>query len=141
MVISWPGSPDIGSAMGSAMGLYLMKQFMEQIHDSMLESARIDGANEWMTFWRIVMPQVKAAWLTMIVFSVQALWNIGSSILIYSEPLKTLPYALAQIIAAGISRAGVASAVAVVLIIVPLCVFVFTQSKVIETMSSSGIKE
>lgn len=61
--------------------------------------------------------------------------------MIYSEPLKTLPYALSQIIAAGISRAGVASAVAVVLITVPLAVFVFTQSKVIETMSSSGVKE
>lgn len=127
--------------LGSTLGLYLMKQFMEQIHDSILESARIDGAGEWTTFWRIVMPQVKAAWLTMIVFSVQGLWNIGATIMIYSEQLKTLPYALSQIIAAGISRAGVASAVAVLLITVPLTVFVFTQSKVIETMSSSGIKE
>ncbi len=127
--------------LGSTLGLYLMKQFMEQIHDSILESAKIDGANEWMIFWRIVMPQVKAAWLTMIVFSVQGLWNIGPTIMIYSEQLKTLPYALSQIIAAGISRAGVASAVAVVMITAPLTVFVFTQSKVIETMSSSGIKE
>lgn len=127
--------------LGSTLGLYLMKQFMEQIHDSILESAKIDGASEWIIFWRIVMPQVKAAWLTMIVFSVQGLWNIGATNMIYSEQLKTLPYALSQIIAAGISRAGVASAVAVVMIIAPLTVFVFTQSKVIETMSSSGIKE
>lgn len=127
--------------LSSTLGLYLMKQFMEQIHDAILESAKIDGAGEWVTFWRVVMPQVKPAWLTMIVFSVQGLWNIGATIMIYSEQLKTLPYALSQITAAGISRAGVASAVAVLLIIVPLTVFVFTQSRVIETMSSSGIKE
>ena len=127
--------------LGSTLGLYLMKQVMEQIPNSLLEAAKIDGANEWLIFWRIVMPQVKAAWLTMVVFSVQSLWNIGATIMIYSEELKTLPYALSQIVAAGISRAGVGSAVAVVLIIAPLLVFVFTQSKVIETMSSSGIKE
>lgn len=127
--------------LSSTLGLYLMKQFMGQIHDAILESAKIDGAGEWVTFWRVIMPQVKPAWLTMIVFSVQGLWNIGTTIMIYSEQLKTLPYALSQITAAGISRAGVASAVAVLLISVPLMVFVFTQSRVIETMSSSGIKE
>ena len=87
------------------------------------------------------MPQVKPAWLTLIVFSVQSLWNLGTNPYIFSESLKTLPYALSQIVAGGIARAGVASAVSVFLIIVPVIVFVFTQSNVIETMSSSGIKE
>lgn len=126
---------------GSTLGLYLMKQFMEQINDSILESVRIDGAGEWATFWRIVMPQVKPAWLTLIVFSVQALWNMGASVFIYSENLKTFPYALSQIIAAGIARAGVGSAVAVVMLSFPLLIFIATQSNVIETMSTSGLKE
>ncbi len=43
------------------MGLYLMKQFMEQLPDSLMESARLDGANEWQIFWQIVMPNVKPA--------------------------------------------------------------------------------
>lgn len=126
---------------GSTLGVYLMKQFMEQINDSILESAKIDGASEWKMFWNIVMPQVKPAWLTLIVFSVQSLWNIGATNMIYSENLKTLNYALGQIVAAGIARAGVATAIVVVMMIIPLGVFIVTQSNVIETMASSGVKE
>ena len=48
------------------MGLYLMKQFMEQLPDSLMESARLDGANEWVIFWKIVMPNQKPALMTMI---------------------------------------------------------------------------
>lgn len=128
-------------AMGSSMSLYLMKQFMGQIPDALLEAARIDGAGEWRIFWRIVMPMVKPAWLTLIVFSVQALWNMGSSNLIYTEQLKTLPYAISQIVSGGIARAGVSSAVMVIMMIVPLTVFIITQSNILETMATSGVKE
>lgn len=128
-------------AIGSSLGLYLMKQFMEQIHNSILEAAKIDGASERMIFWKIVMPTVKPAWLTLIIFSVQGLWNIGANNFIYDESLKTLPYALNQIITGGIARAGVGSAITVLLLIVPVGIFVATQSNIIETMSSSGIKE
>jgi len=128
-------------AMGSTFGLYLMKQFMEQINDSMLEAAKIDGAGEWKTFWWIVMAQVKPAWLTLIVFSVQGLWNASPGTIIYSEQLKTFPYAVSQIVAGGIARAGVGSAMTVVMMTVPIIVFIFTQSNIIETMTSSGVKE
>jgi ABC-type glycerol-3-phosphate transport system permease component len=126
---------------GSSLGLYLMKQFMEQIPDSLLESSRIDGANEWTTFWKIVMPQVKPAWLTLIVFSTQSLWNMGASNMIYSEKLKTFAYALGQIAAGGVARAGVSAAISIVMMAVPISVFIVTQKNIIETMSSSGIKE
>jgi ABC-type glycerol-3-phosphate transport system permease component len=126
---------------GSTLGLYLMKQFIEQMPDSILEAARIDGASEWSTFWKIVMPTVKPAWLTLVIFAVQNLWSMGPSTLIYSENLKTLNYALGQIISGGIARSGVATAIVVLMMSVPITVFVFTQSQVIETMSSSGIKE
>lgn len=126
---------------GSTMGVYLMKQFMEQIYDSILEAARIDGASEYKIFFRIVMPQVKAAWLTLTVFAVQGLWSMGASPFIFSEQLKTLNYALGQIVTAGIARAGVAAAVMVIMMSVPILVFIITQSNVIETMASSGVKE
>ena len=128
-------------AMGSTLGLYLMKQFMEQLPDSLLEAAKIDGAGEFRIFWRIVMPNVKSAWLTVIVFSVQSLWNMGASVFIYSEQLKTFPYAISQIISGGIARAGVGSAVTVIMLIVPITAFVITQSNIIETMASSGMKD
>jgi len=128
-------------AIAKPLGLFLMKQFMEQIPDSLLEAARIDGAKEVTVFWKIAMPQVKPAWLTLIIFCFQDLWNLQGSNYIFSEELKTLPYALSQISAAGISRAGATSAVAVIMMAVPIIIFVVSQSNIIETMASSGIKE
>lgn len=128
-------------AIAKPLGLFLMKQFMEQMPTTLLEAARIDGANELTTFWRIAMPQVKPAWLTLIIFSFQDLWNLQGSNYIYSEELKTLPYALSQISAGGISRSGATAAVAVIMMIVPITIFVVSQSNIIETMASSGIKE
>jgi len=129
-------------ACASTLGLYLMKQFMEQVPDSLLEAARIDGAGQWSVFWKIVMPNVRSAWLTLILLSVQSLWGLGATPYIYKEELKTLPYALSQILAAGgIARAGVAAAVAVFMMIMPITIFIVTQSNIIETMSSSGLKD
>jgi len=128
-------------AFGAPIGLYLMKQFIEQLPDSLLEAARIDGASQWQSFWRVVMPNVKAAWLTLFLLSFQSLWGIGATSYIYKEELKTLPYALNQILASGISRAGVGAAVSVFMLIVPVCIFIFSQSNIIETMASSGMKE
>jgi len=128
-------------AMGSTLGLFLIKQFMEQLPTPLLEAAKIDGAGELRIFWTIVMPNVKPAWLTLMVFSVQSLWNMGSSSFIYSEQLKSLSYAINQIVAGGIARAGVGSAVIVIMMIVPIGVFIFTQSNIIETMASSGLKD
>ena len=126
----------------STLGLYLMKQFMESsVSDAVLESARLDGASEFRTFLTIAMPMVKPAWLTLIVYSFQGLWNSGTSIYIYSEELKTFNYAISQILAGGIVRAGAGAASGVVMMIVPVAVFVITQSNIIETMGSSGMKD
>lgn len=128
-------------AFASPMGLFLMKQFMEGLPTSLIEAAKIDGANEWMVFSKIVMPNVKPAWMTLIIFSVQALWNNKASTYIYSEERKTLVYALQQIQAGGIARTGQGAAVLVVVMIVPILIFVFSESQILETMASSGLKD
>ena len=129
-------------ALAGTMGLYLMKQFMESsVSDAVLESARLDGASEFKTFWVIAMPMVKPAWLTLIIESFKGLWNTGSSIYIHSEELKTFNYAINQIVSAGIARAGASAAATVVMMIVPITVFVFSQSQIIETMGTSGMKD
>ena len=129
-------------AWGSTLGFYLMKQFMEShVHDSVLESARLDGASELKTFWIIAMPMVKPGWLTLIVYCFQGLWNQGASMYIHSEQLKSLNYAIGQITAGGIKRAGASAAATVVMMMVPIMVFVITQSNIIETMGSSGMKD
>lgn len=128
-------------AFASPMGLFLMKQFMEGLPTSLIEAAKIDGATEWTVFKKIVMPNVKPAWMTLIIFSVQALWNNKAATYIYSEERKTLVYALQQIQAGGIARTGQGAAVLVVVMVVPIAIFVFSESQILETMASSGLKE
>ena len=129
-------------AWGTTLGLYLMKQFMESsVTDAVLESSRLDGASELKTFWVIAMPMVKPAWLTLIIYSFQDLWNQGASMYIHSEQLKSLNYAIQQITAGGIKRAGASAASLVIMMLVPIAVFVISQSNIIETMGSSGMKD
>ena len=129
-------------AWGATLGLYLMKQHKDStVPDTVLESARLDGASEIRTYWTIAMPMVKPAWLTLIIFSFQGLWNQGSSIYIYSEQLKSINYAIGQIMAGGIKRSGASSASSVLMMMVPITVFVISQSNIIETMGSSGMKD
>ncbi len=128
-------------AFASPMGLFLMKQFMEGLPMSLVEAAKIDGANEWKVFTKIVMPNVKPAWLTLIIFSVQGLWNNRASTFIYSEEKKTLVYALQQIQSGGIARTGQAAAVTVIVMIVPVMIFILSESQVLETMANSGLKD
>lgn len=128
-------------AFAAPMGLFLMKQFMEGLPMSLIEAAKIDGANEWKVFMGIVMPNVKPAWLTLTILSVQSLWNNGATTFIYSEEKKTLVFALQQIQSGGIARTGQAAAVAVIMMVVPVATFILSESQVLETMASSGLKD
>lgn len=127
-------------AFAYSLGLYLMKQFMDDIPMELIESAKIDGANEFQIYWRIVMPLVKPAWLTLIILLFQQLWNNDGGTYIYSEQLKPLSYSLNQIVAGGVARTGTASAVILIMMLVPITVFVLSQSQIIETMAHSGMK-
>lgn len=128
-------------SVATPMGLFLMKQFMEGISTSLLEAARIDGMNEFQIYWSIVMPNVKPAWLTMIIFAFQGMWSMTGGNFIYKEELKMLPTALAQIQSGGIARAGVAAAANLLMFIPPVVMFLVTQSSIMETMAHAGIKE
>ena len=129
-------------ALSLPLGLFVMKQFMDQtVPMDVLESADIDGANEIQKFFGLVMPMVKPAWLTLMIFLVQSLWAISSTPYVYSEQLKTLPYALSQLATAGVARAGVGTAATVLIMAVPLMIFILSQSSIIETMSTSGMKD
>jgi len=128
-------------AFASSLGLYLMKQFMEQIPDSLIESARLDGASEYRIFWSIVMPNVRPAWLTLIILMFQWLWGTTGGVYIRSEQLKPLSYALNQISGGGVARAGAGAAVGLLMMSVPVAFFIIFQSQIIETMTMSGMKE
>ena len=146
MIITWLGMNNtylalILPAWQYGMGLYLMKQFMEQIPNSLLESARLDGASEIRTFWTMVMPNVKPAWLTLAIFQFQQMWAQTGNQFLRSEQLKPLQYALQQITAGGTARAGAAAAVSFIIAAIPIIFFLICQSNVIETMTTSGMKD
>ncbi len=127
---------------GAALGLFLMKQFMEQIPVPMLESARIDGASEYRIFFVMVMPNVKPAWLTLTIFAFQMIWNNPALQFIYSEELKLLPAAMSQIVTGNVmARMGVGMAATVFIMTPSIIIFMLLQSKVIETMAFAGIKQ
>lgn len=150
LTITWLGLLDsywalIFPALATSLGLFLMKQFMEQIPDAIIEAAKIDGASEYRIFWTIVMPMVKPAWLTLIIFSFKGLWGTGSggqgASYVFSEQLKTMDYAFSQILSGGFARSGPMAAAALIMMLVPVTIFIVTQSSVIQTMSTSGLKE
>lgn len=127
-------------AMQSTIGLFLMVSFMYQVPTDTLEAARIDGCNEFGILWKIVMPVVKPATMTMVIFAFQALWRSTGDGFIFTESRKTLPVAFQQIQAGGIARAGVGAAATVIMMIPPIVMFFIAQQKVMETMAHSGIK-
>ncbi len=127
-------------AFAYSMGLFLMKQFMSSVPTSLIEAAKIDGASEFKIYFTIVMPLVKPAWVTLIILLFQNLWSQYGSTTIYREDYKMVSYALNQIATAGAARQGTLAAVSLIMIIVPIAVFVISQSQVMETMAHSGMK-
>ena len=131
-------------AMQSSLGLYLMMNFMTQVPQSLLEAARLDGASEWRVWYQIVMPNIKPAWLTVMIFTFQAIWNTTGTTqmtqLIYDEKYKMVSSLLSQIVSGGTARAGVGSAFSLLLMLPPVILFILCQSRIIETMSNSGMK-
>ena len=123
------------------MGLFLMRQFMGQIPESMIEAAKLDGASHLRICWQIVMPNVKPAWLTLMIFAFQGAWQITGYLFVYSEQLKPIPIVMQQIAASGLARAGVSYATVVVLMLPPMILLLILQSNVVETMAHSGLKD
>lgn len=128
-------------SLASTLHMFLLRQFMLQIPDSLLDAAKLDGANDFVIFMNVIMPNVKPAWMTVMVLSFTDVWNNGSAGVIFREELKLLPTALSQIAAGGISRQGASAAAGVLLMIPPIVSFVLTQSKMLQTMAHSGIKD
>lgn len=128
-------------AIPSSVGVFLMKQYMESsIPEALLEAARIDGAGVFQMFFKIVIPITKPAWMTLFLLSFQSQWSYTPSGTIFSEELKTLPYVMSSISAGGIARSGATMAATVIMMLPPIIVYFITQSNVMETMSTAGMK-
>lgn len=135
-------------AFAMPLGLFLMKNFMEQVPDALIDAASIDGLDYPGMLWRIIMPAVKPAWITLFIVSFQNLWGIAGGTFIYTENLKPLASMLTQIAgsgiaagSAGVARIGIVAAASLLMFLVPVIIFIISQSNVLETMVSSGIKD
>ncbi|MCL2053124.1 MAG: carbohydrate ABC transporter permease [Oscillospiraceae bacterium] len=124
-----------------SLGLFLMIQCIGQVPDSIIESAKVDGASHLKVCWSIVMPNSKPALMTIIIFQVQKVWNVNAGVFTFNEAYKTIPTVIAQIAAFGISMQGALGAAAVFLMTPPIIIFIISQSQVMETMAHAGLKE
>ena len=125
------------------VGLFLVKQFMDQIPDALIEAAVIDGANEMTIIRKIVIPIVKPALATSVVLTFQQVWMAveASNNYITDDSMRTLAYYLNSLSTNNtVAAAGMSAAASVILFVPNLIIFVCMQSQVMNTMSHSGIK-
>lgn len=127
-------------AMASSFGVFLLQQFLDNVPNEMIEAARIDGASEFAIYRKLIMPMLKPAWMTVVIFTFISIWNTTATQFIYSEDMKMLPAMLSSLSTAGISRTGVAAAVGVLMMLPSVVIFLLSQSSIVETMAHSGLK-
>ncbi len=126
------------------VGLFLIKQFIDQVPNALLEAARMDGANEWQILTKIIIPSVRPAIATVAIMSFQSAWgNVEASVYyLNNESLKTFAYYITTFSSASTSSItqGVTAASALIMFVPNLVIFIVMQSKVMDTMAHSGIK-
>ncbi len=128
------------------VGLFLVKQFVDQVPDALIEAARIEGANDFKILTKIIMPLTKPAIATVAILTFQVVWNYteSSSLYISNETLKTFAFYLGSLTARAQGNAvagiGMAAAASLILFIPNLIIFIIMQSNVMDTMGHSGIK-
>lgn len=129
------------------VGLFLIKQFVDGIPDEVIEAAQIDGASDWLIYWRIILPMIQPALATIAILTFQAAWNNAeiSTLYINNESLRTLAFYLGTLTtttagANAVAGQGIAAAAALIMFLPNLIIFIFLQGQVMSTMSHSGIK-
>ena len=127
------------------VGLFLITQFISDVPDALIEAARIDGATEHQIVRRVIAPIVRPALATVAILAFQASWNAvePSTTFVDDELLRTFPFYLSNLASSqgsSVSAAGMVSAASLITFIPNLVIFIFMQSKVLNTMAHSGIK-
>ena len=126
------------------VGLFLVKQFIDDVPNELIEAAKMDGAGDFYIYTKIIMPLIKPSLVTVAILAFQSAWNNTetSSLYVSNEEFQTFAYYLATLSNSSnaISGAGVAAASSIILFLPNLIIFVCLQSKVMDTMAHSGIK-
>jgi ABC-type glycerol-3-phosphate transport system permease component len=126
------------------VGLFLLKQFIDQVPDELMEAAVVDGAGTFRVYYKVIMPLVKPAIATVCILSFQQVWgNLETSNMFTTqENMKTLAFYMSTLVNANntVAGQGVAAAGALIMFLPNILLFILLQSKVMNTMAHSGIK-
>jgi len=127
------------------IGLFLLKQFIDQVPNELKEAALMDGAGEFTIFRKVILPTIKPALATVAILSFQAVWNNieTSSMYVNDESLKTIPFFMNTLVAQQgntVAGQGMSAAASLLMFLPNLLIFIFLQSKVMNTMAHSGLK-
>ena len=126
-------------------GVFLVKQFADQLPDALIEAAVIDGASDFKILRKIVFPLIKPTLATVTILSFQSVWNNieTSSLYINNESLKTFAFymsTLTSVTSGSIAGQGISAAATLIMFMPNLILFIILQSRVMNTMAHSGIK-
>ncbi|MFA5693259.1 MAG: carbohydrate ABC transporter permease [Acholeplasmataceae bacterium] len=127
------------------VAMFLLKQFIDQVPNELIESAKIDGASEMQIFFKIIIPIILPAVATVGILAFQAIWNdvVTSSVYIDDESKRTLAFFMMSLTSAQgntVAGQGMAAAASLIMFIPNLILFIILQGKVMNTMAHSGIK-
>ncbi|SDS24062.1 carbohydrate ABC transporter membrane protein 2, CUT1 family [Paenibacillaceae bacterium GAS479] len=131
----------------SPVAVFLMKQFIDQIPNDLIEAAKIDGATELRIFVKLILPLAFPAVATIAIITIQAVWGDtqASTLFMQDETMKTLPYYISTLASAGtggntIAGQGIAAAAGLLMFLPNLIIFLLFQKRMMETMVHSGVK-
>jgi multiple sugar transport system permease protein len=126
----------------SALGIFLLRQFFLGIPSDLDDAARIDGANNWHVYWRIILPLARPALASLFVIQFMALWNdfLWPLVITSQIEMRTLPAALTLFQSeAGVDHAALMAGAAIS--IAPLAIaFLLAQRFFVQGVASTGVK-
>lgn len=147
LVVNWLGLYNklaalIVPALVSAFGIFLCKQFIEEIPDSLCEAARIDGASSMTIYLRIILPQIRPAIGALAIFTFLGTWNdyLGPLIMLSDTDRMTLPLALTFFNTNHSTDLGATMAAAALVMMPVTIVFLAFQKQFIKGISIAGMK-
>ncbi len=126
------------------VALFLVKQFVEQVPDSLLEAAYIDGATDFQVYRKIILPMIKPAMATATILVFQQVWTNmeTSNYFTNTDGMKTLTFYMNTLVNANntVAGQGIAAAATLIMFVPNLVLFIILQNGVMNTMAHSGIK-
>lgn len=126
------------------VALFLVKQFVEQVPDSLIEAAYMDGATEFQVYRKVIIPMIKPAIATASILVFQQVWTNmeTSNYYINDDSMKTLTFYMNTLVNANntVAGQGISAAATLIMFVPNLVLFIILQNSVMNTMAHSGIK-